>query len=207
MGGGTRQVTAKLLWANLKVIFFIYLLTRAIRICAHVPRPDAQPYAPRAFRLSPKLKANRASCTPRSVGSLTFTWLLCKHLRELHKFQPRGSAPRRAEPENSLQLKEASEAIKLAQHRAGMDLLFQMVSNLSSQQLSLSGRNPAGLRPVLAWGWCSPCPRALPAERPALPKPRHGGGTQPRKGVPAPAAPGHRARIFACTTGVRAALG
>lgn len=179
---GTRQVTAKLLQGNLKVLFFIYLLTRAFHIRTHVPRPDTQPYAPLCFCRSPQPNTNKGSCTLESVGSLTFTWLLCKHLRELHKFQPRGSVPRRAEPYNSLQLKAESEAIRLARRSAGMDLLFQMVSNLSFQRLSLSGRNPASVCPVLPGAAApasqgSPCPRALPAEKPALPNPRHSGGT------------------------------
>lgn len=136
------------LQGKLKVIFFTCLLTRAVHICAHIPRPDAQPYAPLCFCRSPKPNTNKGSCILKSVGSLTFTWLLCKHLRELHKFQPRGSAPRRAEPYNSLQLKAESKAIGLARHCAPMDLLFQMVSKLSLQQLSLSGRKPTGICPA-----------------------------------------------------------
>lgn len=140
-------------------MYFIYIciLTRAI----HIPWPDAQPYASLCFRWSPKPNTNKGSCILKSVGSLTFTWLLCKHLRELHKFQPRGSAPRRAEPYNSLQLKAESEAIRLARHCAGMDLLFQMASNLSSQRLSLSGSNPAGICPVLR-GDAAPAPPGQP---------------------------------------------
>lgn len=88
---------------------------------------------------SPKLNTNKASCLLESVGSLTFTWLLCKHSRELHKFQPRVSAPRRAEPDNSLQLKAEREAIRLTQHWVAMDLLSQMVCNLSP------GGNPTGI--------------------------------------------------------------
>lgn len=80
-----------------------------------------------------------------SVGSLTFIWLLCKHLRELHKFQSRVLAPCCTEPGNSLQLKAQREAIRLTRHWASMDLLLQMVSNLSSQQLSLSGGNPTSI--------------------------------------------------------------
>lgn len=87
---------------------------------------------------SPKLNTNKASCLLESVGSLTFTWLLCKHSRELHKFQPRVSAPRCAEPDNSLQLKAEREAIRLTQHWVATDLLSQMVCNLSS------GGNPIG---------------------------------------------------------------
>lgn len=60
-------------------------------------------------------------------------------------FSQEARHPRCAQPYNSLQLKAGSEAIRIA----GIDLLFQMVSNLSSQQLSLSRRNPTGISPVL----------------------------------------------------------
>lgn len=72
-------------------------------------------------------------------------------------FSQEARHPRCAEPHNSLQLKAGSEAIRIA----GIDLLFQMVSNLSSQQLSLSRRNPPGISPVLMGMLLLP-PRAAP---------------------------------------------
>lgn len=166
-GGEPDRSLQSPLQGKLKVIFFTCVLTRAVHICAHIPRPDAQPYAPLCFCRSPKPNTNKGSCILKSVGSLTFTWLLCKHLRELHKFQPRGSAPHRAEPYNSLQLKAESKAIGLAQHCAPMDLLFQTVSKLCSSSAS-PGESPPAFAPrrtgmLLPHPQGSLCPRALPA--------------------------------------------
>lgn len=160
LGGEPDRSLQSPLQGKLKVIFFTCVLTRAVHICAHIPRPDAQPYAPLCFCRSPKPNTNKGSCILKSVGSLTFTWLLCKHLRELHKFQPRGSAPRRAEPYNSLQLKAESKAIGLAQHCAPMDLLFQFPSFAAAQPLREKAHRHL---PRAAQGCCSRSPRAARA--------------------------------------------